>query len=514
MELQNLPTGQQDYVTIREYDLLYVDKTMFIHRLFKERKSFIFLSRPRRFGKSLFLNTLKEVFLGNKQHFQGLFIENKIEWKKHPVIHFDFSRMGFKELGLAKAIERALEQIATNYGLELLEEGIALKFQELIHKLHEQEGERVVILIDEYDKPLTEYLEFGKEAYEQRDILRNFYGILKGNSAHLRLVFITGISRFSKVSLFSDLNNFSDISFEENYNDICGYTKAELLDNFEPYLKALAVRRKMTYEEALQQVKNYYNGYSWDGENRIYNPYSILRLFDSMQFGNYWFESGTPKFLIQLLKPNFRFELNGLKVGMATFNNYDLSNLNIETLLFQTGYLTIKEKTPFDAFILGYPNQEVEQSMLQYLLMDYGKNHLSPSISTNLIEAIIERDMEKFVDTVNVLFANIPGEIFLAKKEAYYHSTLYISLKLCGFHIYSEVRSSKGRLDAAMAYENRLYIFEFKLDKTAQEALDQIDEKHYTKAFEGQEMEVYKVGINFSSEKKEVDGVLIERVED
>jgi hypothetical protein len=382
--------------------------------------------------------------------------------------------------------------------------------EELIESLKAKTGKEVAVLIDEYDKPITDRLEASgegvKAALDARDTLRNLYSGIKGNSGHIKLVFITGISRFAKVSLFSDLNNFTDISFEEDYHDVCGYTKEELEGNFRGHLEAVAARRGMSYPELLENAREWYNGYSWDGRNRVYNPFSVLRFLDSKQFGNYWFESGTPKFLMQFLRKGFRFELSGQRVGMATFNNHDVASLNFETLLFQTGYLTVKEKDMFGDFLLGYPNREVEQSMLQHLLIDYGQDVSSPALANNFVRALQAGDIGAFLENANTLFANIPAEIFLPKREAYFHSILYIALKLCGFWVDAEVRTSKGRIDAALRYQNRVWLFEFKLDGSAEEALAQIDEKAYGDGFRGQGLEVMKVGVNFSSVKKEVDG--------
>jgi hypothetical protein len=512
MQLQRLSTGQQDFVTLRNRGLIYVDKTMFAHQLITSENSFYFLSRPRRFGKSLFVNTLKELFLGNKQHFKGLFIEDKIEWKTYPVLHFDFSNMGFKEIGLVEAIENRLNELSKHYEITLAQKGIGLKFKELILKLKEKTDENVVILIDEYDKPITEYLEFGQAANEQCDILRSFYGIIKGSSAHIRFFFLTGISRFSKMSIFSELNNLTDLGFQEKYHNICGYTKEEMDHYFPAHIQAVADKREMTYEQTWEEMKRWYNGYSWDGVQKVYNPFSILQFLDSQQFGNYWFQSGTPKFLIQFLKPQFRIELKNIEVDMETFNAYDITNLNIETLLFQTGYLTIKSKTKFEKYILDYPNKEVEQSMTQYLLMDYSQNARGSAIAKSLIESIESNDFEKFIETINQLFASIPAEIFIKNKESYFHSILYLAIKLCGFYVQAEVRQSKGRIDALMSYEKRMYLFECKLDGSAESAIAQIKEKGYVTAYMNQGLEIYLLGINFSSETKEVAEWKVEKV--
>jgi hypothetical protein len=512
MQLQKLSTGEQDFASLIKTDKIYVDKTSFLFQLLLEGAKFIFLSRPRRFGKSLLVSTLKQIFLGNKQHFKGLFIEDKLEWKTYPVIHFDFSLIRFKEEGLIKSVHFRLDQIASSYQIDLQRDSIGGKFEELIYKLKEKTGENVVILIDEYDKPITEYLEFGKEAVEQRDILRSFYGIIKGSSEYIHFFFLTGISRFSKMSIFSELNNLTDLSFSEKYHNLCGYTKEELEKYFPAHIQAVADRRGLTYEQTWEEMKLWYNGYSWDGVQKVYNPFSILQFLGSQQFDNYWFQSGTPKFLIQLLKPQLRYELRNIQVDMGTFNAYDITNLNIETLLFQTGYLTVREITKFGKFILEYPNKEVSQSMMQYLLIDYSQNARGSAISTNLIEAIEANDLEKFIETINTLFASIPAEIFIQHKESYFHSILYLAVKLCGFYVQAEVRQSKGRIDALLKHQNRMYLFECKLDGSAESAIEQIKEKGYANAYLNQGLEIYLLGINFSSQTKEVIEWKIEQI--
>jgi hypothetical protein len=512
MQLQKLSTGEQDFASLIKTDKIYVDKTSFLFQLLLEGAKFIFLSRPRRFGKSLLVSTLKQIFLGNKQYFKGLFIEDKLEWKTYPVIHFDFSNMGFKEIGLVNSIENRLSEIAKFYDVKLELNGIGLRFKELVIKLKEKTGENVVILIDEYDKPITEYLEFGKEAVEQRDILRSFYGIIKGNSEHIHFFFLTGISRFSKMSIFSELNNLTDLSFSEKYHNLCGYTKEELEHYFPAHIQAVADRRGLTYEQTWEEMKRWYNGYSWDGVQKVYNPFSILQFLGSQQFDNYWFQSGTPKFLIQLLKPQLRYELRNIQVDMGTFNAYDITNLNIETLLFQTGYLTVKRKDELGDFELSYPNKEVEQSMIQFLLMDYSQGATSPAIAKNLIRAIKSNDFEQFIQAINTLFASIPAEIFIQNKESYFHSILYLAVKLCGFYVQAEVRQSKGRIDALLKHQNRMYLFECKLDGSAESAIEQIKEKGYANAYLNQGLEIYLLGINFSSQTKEVIEWKIEKI--
>jgi len=424
----------------------------------------------------------------------------------------DFSQIDFKSLGLENAIKRELKKNSDLYAISLVEEGLGWQFRELIEKLHEKTGKQVVILIDEYDKPITEYLEDKQKASAQRDILKTFYSIIKGSSEHIRFFFLTGISRFSKVSIFSDLNNLTDLTFNTRYNTICGYTPEELEAYFGDRLLLAAQENKLSLEGIKEQIKKWYNGYSWNGEQRVYNPFSMLQFFGTNQFRNYWFETGTPTFLIKLLRHNFHFNLQDIPLSAAIFDNYRIEKLEPLTLLFQTGYLTIKKITPAGSFILDFPNQEVENSMMQYLLVDYARKVDSGIFYENIIGSIQKHDFDLFIQTLNSLFSSIPSHLFIKKKESYYHSIVFIALKLASFYIDAEVNQAAGRLDAVLFYENRIYIFEFKLDESAEKALAQIHEKSYYLPYEHQGKEIYLVGINFSSEAKKVENWLVEKL--
>jgi hypothetical protein len=509
-----LPTGQQDFSTLRTENLVYVDKTEFIYKLLTKQVPFFFLSRPRRFGKSLLINTLKELFAGRKELFQKLYIYDKIDWITYPIIHIDCSKLGFKELGMKYALENRLKEIAKEYQIQLNENALGLLFAELIKKLFEKTNLKVVILVDEYDKPITDVLEQGdnKQAHENREVLRMFYSIVKGSSAYIRFMFLTGITRFTKVSLFSDLNNLVDITFDDNFHNLLGYTQNELESYFQEHIHAIAQKQNISTSQLLTTIKSWYNGYSWNGSDKVYNPFSILRFLDSGKFMNYWFESGTPKMLINLLRKEWLYDLRNLKASMSLISNFDIDNLNPETLLFQTGYLTISEVDKYDRFVLNYPNKEVEQSMLQYLLADYAHNQRNVALSYEIITAIENNDMDYLCQTLNQLFAAIPYQIFQNHSEAYFHSIIFIALKLCGYYIESEVSVATGRIDAVLTYENRIYLFEFKLDQNASIALEQIQNKDYFKKYLHAGKELYLVGINFSSAKKEIESCEVRKM--
>ncbi|MDW8303089.1 MAG: AAA family ATPase, partial [Bacteroidia bacterium] len=500
-DLPLLSTGQQEFSTLRQTGRIYVDKTAFIFRLLTHSSYFFFLSRPRRFGKSLLINTLKELFLGKKELFEGLYIYDKIQWQTYPVIYIDCSKLGFRKLGLESALHLRLQDVAKEYGIELVSQDIGLQFAELMKKLYEKTQKQVVVLVDEYDKPITDVLEQSEkvEAHQNREILRRFYSVVKGSSAYIRFFFLTGITRFTKVSLFSDLNNLVDISFDDAFHNFLGYTQEELENYFQKHLAFIAEKQQLSLPQLLEKIKYWYNGYSWNGIDRLYNPFSILRFLDSGKFMNYWFESGTPKMLVELLKKEWLYDLRNIKANMSLINNFDIDNLNAETLLFQTGYLTIDSIDEFGDYVLNYPNYEVELSMTQHLIGAYTYQMRHASTANQIATAIRKNNLPLFIETINILFADIPAEIFLAHKEAYYHSVVFLALRLAGFHVQAEVRTSKGRIDAVLSYENRIYLFEFKLDENPHLALEQIQQKEYFKKYLHTNNEIYLVGINFSS---------------
>ena len=378
--MKNLPLSIQTFRDFIDEDYIYVDKTKQIHDLFATGGKYYFLSRPRRFGKSLLISTLAEIFSGNKELFKGLWIYDKIEWIKYPVIHMDLSKMDFESpTKLKESIKKFLRETAVSYGINLDEEKTYKEsFVEIIEKLSSLG--RVVILVDEYDKPITEYMEASKleKAKNIRKVLKNFFGVIKGSDAFLRFVFITGVSKFSRVSIFSDLNNLRDITLSKQYAVLLGYTETELMHYFEPYMAQLADEAGMSQQQLANEIKYWYNGYSWDGENFVYNPFSILNLFAEKSFENFWFTSGTPTFLIQLIrrKKSEITEFENLTVGSYTFDSYDIENLDIAALLFQTGYLTIKKiiiEEREETYHLSYPNKEVRDSFLAYLLGEFSR---------------------------------------------------------------------------------------------------------------------------------------------
>lgn len=368
---KKLPIGIQKFPNMIKGDYIYIDKTETIFNLIDSGK-YYFLSRPRRFGKSLLVSTLNEIFSGNRELFEGLWIYDKIEWVERPVIQMDFSRIGSKEKGLAESINDEFDEIAANYGVSLKASTNAEKFQELIQNL--SKDKKIAILIDEYDKPIINNVENPEKAIESREILKNLYSVIKGNDDHIEFFLLTGVSKFSQVSIFSDLNNLEDITIDGNFSCLLGYTGEELQKYFPEYIAELQHKYRDIYPNILEAIKTWYNGYSWDGENFVYNPFSILNLFKKREFRDYWFSTGTPTFLMKLLKKNQYsiLDLKNRKLNINFFNKFEISDIEINSLLFQSGYLTMKAYDfATNIVTLDFPNREVEQSFNIHLLAEF-----------------------------------------------------------------------------------------------------------------------------------------------
>ena len=502
---QKLPIGIQTFSEIRENQFLYVDKTESIFRLVEQK--YIFLSRPRRFGKSLTLSTIKSLFTGQKELFDGLWIQDRWDWtQRHPVIHISFSSIGYKELGLERAIEIRLKEIAKEVDVELTKEGISQLFEELIKELFQRD--KVVLLIDEYDKPLIDYLDNLPQAEKHQKILKSFYSVIKDADSYIRFLMITGVSKFSKVSIFSELNNLDDITIDWRFADLVGITQQELESNFEKHLQASQERLKINRAQLLEAMKEWYNGYSWDGEVFVYNPFSILNFFNKSAFRNFWFATGTPTFLVNLLKERNLYQLGRVEVGQATFDSFNIEHIDTYSLLFQTGYLTIKQVEPFGLYVLDFPNQEVKDSMLQYLLAGFSKGAYSRStpIVLKLRKAFLDNDYEQIISIINSLFKSIPSQIFIKEKEAYYHSVVFLVFQYLGQFIEAEVNTSDGRIDAVVQTDTHVYVLEFKLDESADVAIQQIQTKGCVDKYKNLDKQIIGFGINFSSSKKCVEG--------
>lgn len=379
---------------------------------------------------------------------------------------------------------------------------------------------RVVILIDEYDKPIINHVENQEieKAKEMRNILKNFYGVIKGLDEYLRFVFITGVSKFSRVSVFSDLNNLRDITLSKQFSTLLGYTDEELRHYFDPYIKMMAPEMNIPKKQLLEKIRQWYNGYSWDGKNFVYNPFSILNLFKEKSFENFWFSTGTPSFLINTIK-NKRHDITGfeeLPVSSYAFDSFEIDNMDISTLLFQTGYLTIKKiylKREKKRFRLSYPNKEVRDSFLTYLFQDYTRKDmaLTSQVIDRVTEAMEEHNLDRLMEELKSLFASIPYHIFIGEKEAYYHTVIYLILKLAGADVRSEDPTNIGRVDVVFETQTRVCIMEFKIG-SEQDALDQIKEMKYYEKYLSSGKEIILLGIGFHPERRNIGSYVQEKL--
>ena len=509
--LKRLPIGQQDFAGLIEWNGIYADKTKIISDLLN-LSQFVFLSRPRRFGKSLLISTLKNLFEGKKELFKGLWIENNFDWKEVPVIKIDFTRMDFDRRMLEDALEFALQENAKKYKVELPGGSLKERFINLMKFLHDNTGERVVLLIDEYDKPIVDSINDIQKAEENREILRNFYGAIKGCSEMLRFVLITGISRFSKLSIFSELNNLADISMDKNFAAICGFTKDDLNEYFSEYKDAACEELEISRDELDEKIRFWYDGYKFDGKTHIYNPFSILNFFSKKEFRNYWFESGLPKLLVDFIREHSVDikELENTAISELDLNNFDVTKINLKALMFQTGYLTIVGKNENGKYVLDYPNEEVRQSFAAYLLTNFTDQKYG-NHDDKMLDSLRAGDIDGFIESVNALFASIPYQIIPKENENYFSSLIYVMLRVLAVNITSELSSYKGRADAVIKTKNFIYIFEYKMAPiTAAEGIYQIKTKGYADEFAADPRKKIAVSIVVDKEKRCVSEYLKE----
>ena len=514
MSKRRLPIGLQTFRKLREEDCYYVDKTAYIQRLLDEGTHY-FLSRPRRFGKSLFLDTCKELFEGNEPLFAGLDIHDQWDWSvRHPVLRLSFGSGNFKEpdyvetnlMAQLDAVERRTG-VASDYatGPE--------RFARLLEALHSRAGQPVAVLIDEYDKPILDALEVPDIARANRDFLRGLYAVVKDCDAHIRFTFITGVSKFSKVSLFSGLNNLTDITLAPEYSALCGYTEADLDTVFAPELPGLD----------RDQIRAWYNGYSWRGDEKVYNPFDILLLFRNREFAAYWFETGTPTFLVETLVQRHvsSLELDAMIGSDELLSTFDVDAMATEALLFQTGYLTIVRPEPRGGemfYRLGYPNQEVRQSLNRSLL-----NHLTGDASrraahsARLYDLLEANDFAGLKTLFHAFFASIPYEWYtrnnLAGYEGYYASVFYSYFAGLGLDVRVEDSTSHGRLDMAVLFNDNVYLFEFKVVEMASEgaAMAQLQERGYADKYRALEQPIYLIAVEFSKDTRNLVAFDVER---
>lgn len=530
MSNRNYPTIHY-FPTIISSGSIYIDKTKFIEPLLlNTAKPSFFLSRPRRFGKSMFVSTLEQVFLGKKDLFKGLYIYDKIEWETYPVIRISMDRIRFDTLGLETALIKAITEVSDSYDILLKQTDSGLAFQELIKKLHTKYQRGVVVLIDEYDKPIIHYLERNgsKQAETNRDILKLFYGILKDNGQYLRFTFITGVSKFSKVSIFSDLNYITDLTLDTRFAEICGFTDAEIRQYCYTGLEDLALKEGKNVEEIMAKIKFWYNGFSWNGRNFVYNPYSTMLLMDTQTFDHFWFSSGTPTFLVKLINKSYKYDFTNLTVSKDDYDWHDLTNLDYISIMLQTGYLTFKEDLGDGYFKANYPNKEVEKAFSKMLLEGY-THHFPSTISKTIydIEQCLDKhNLEGMIKIVSDMFKTLPPQFFIEKYEtkdtqgntktvtkavgeSFYHAIIYLIFNTLGVRMNAEVAAGDGRIDAVVETKTHIYIFEFKKDRTGKAALKQIIDNKYADRFALSKKEIYLIGISFSFQKRGINSYAI-----
>jgi Predicted AAA-ATPase/PD-(D/E)XK nuclease superfamily len=519
MNNNKLPIGIQDFRTLRESGYIYVDKTEQIFQLADNIGAPYFLSRPRRFGKSLLVNTFKELFSGSRELFKDLWIEDKWDWSKtYPVLHFSFDAMSYKSNGLEKAIQFWLEDIAVKNNITFQMENFNDQFGELIDKMSIEKG-KVVILIDEYDKPIIDFLEFTQlpKAEINRGIMKSFYSVLKYKSDKIRFLFITGVSKFSKVSIFSDLNHLDDLTLSPDCSTIVGYTQEEIEYNFDEKLEEVAKSLQITRAFLTENMRIWYNGYSWDGINKVYNPFGTLNFLSKKRFANYWFATGTPTFLLEQIKLKTHFNFENITVNSLVFEQYDIQNIDLVSLLFQTGYLTVKSANPMTSdYVLDYPNKEVRESFYQFVidgLTDAAKtNYYAGNSVKELIKAFHNADLNSVRDVLNTLLSSLPAETFDEKSEGLYHGLLHITFKLLGIYVQSEVHSSKGQADSIVMTDSHVFIFEFKFNRSTKEALKQIHLKNYADQHRNLGKKIVGIGVNFVTKDRKIKGWAVEEL--
>lgn len=503
------PIGIQDFEDLQRNGYAYVDKTNFVYKLADEGK-YYFLSRPRRFGKSLFLSTLEAYFQGKKELFEGLAIYDlETEWKKYPIFHIDLNTANFREKdSLYTVLNDYLTSWEDKYGTRESEATLALRFKGVIARAAEKEGCGVVILIDEYDKPILQTLRAPELQAEHRAQLKAFYSVLKTQDRYIKFAFLTGVTKFGKVSVFSDLNNLTDISMDHRYISICGMTEKELLTNFKEGISELAEANGDTEEATIAKLKARYDGYHFE-ENTvgIYNPFSVLNTLSRLRYKDYWFETGTPTFLVDLLKMhNYRLpDMTKERVSDDVINSVDSLSTNPIPVIYQSGYLTIKGYDErFKKYLLGFPNREVEEGFLNFLLPLYtsaGNN--SPFLVDEFVQDVESGNPERFMQRMKAFFADTSYQV-VGNAELYFQNAMYLVFKIMGFYTQVERPTSDGRIDAIIQTPNYIYVIECKLDRTADEAIKQIENNGYAGPFLMDKRKLYKIGVSFSSETRGV----------
>ena len=509
------PIGIQSFENIRKEGYLYVDKTALIYQLVQTGK-YYFLSRPRRFGKSLLLSTLQAYYEGKKELFEGLAMASlEKDWKTYPVLLLDLNAQRYDSVdSLTSILNDTLCEWERLYGTQESETTLSLRFKGVIQRAAEKTGRNVVVLIDEYDKPMLQAIHNKELQSSYRNILKAFYGVLKSKDAYLQFALLTGVTKFSKVSVFSDLNNLMDISMDNRYAAICGITEQELVTDLGEYIRDLSETLQVSYENLLRELQERYDGYHFvEDSEGLYNPFSLLNTFARKKLGNYWFETGTPTYLVELLKEN-HYPLEHLTYEQATadtLTGIDTVDSSPIPVLYQSGYLTIKDYDPeFETYTLGFPNKEVEEGFTRFLLPYYA--HIRSGSSAfhivNFVKEVRSGNIDGFMKRLQSFFSDTPYEL-VRDLELHYQNVLFIIFRLVGFYTQAEYHTSEGRVDLVIRTDQFIYVMEFKLDGTAEEALQQIEEKQYALPFVSDSRRLFKVGVNFSNATRNIEKWLV-----
>ena len=509
------PIGIQSFESLRKGGYCYVDKTQLVYQLVKTGK-YYFLSRPRRFGKSLLLSTLEAYFKGQKELFAGLKIAGLEQaWQEYPVLHVDLNARRYEDLSSLTAIlNQHLESWEAIYGQEKSDRAPEERFAYLIEKINRTTARNVVILIDEYDKPLLQSIGNESLQTDYRNTLKAFYGVLKSCDKYIQFALLTGVTKFSKVSIFSDLNNLNDISMDDRYATICGITEQELYSFFAEDIRSLGAMNNLDEIATRQQLKEFYDGYHFTPSSAdLYNPFSVLNTFDRKRFGSYWFETGTPTFLVELLQQKHYnlYQLAHEEVTEDMLAGIDAMEDSPIPVLYQSGYLTLKDfDSRFGLYTLGFPNREVEEGFDRYLLPRYAsiQNGSSAFQIRNFVQEVWRGDIDSFMLRLQSFFADTPYEL-ARDLELHYQNVLFIVFKLLGFYVQVEYHTSRGRIDLVLQTEKYIYVMEFKLEGSAEEALAQIDEKQYALPFAADPRILYKVGVNFNNQLRGIEKWLV-----
>jgi hypothetical protein len=514
--LKNLPIGIQTFERLRKDNYIYVDKTALVYQLVATGR-YYFLSRPRRFGKSMLLSTLKAYFEGKKALFDGLVMAGlEKDWTQYPVLHLDLNLVKRGEPDtLDMVLNNALRKWEKVYGLEACETSLGLRFQEVIERAHLVTGHPVVILVDEYDKPIIEEIDNPQVQERQQETLKQFYGVLKNMDNLIKFVLLTGVTKFSKVSVFSGLNNIEDISLSEDYATLCGITDEEIDTTLAPYVHRLAAKLGLSVEKAREELRSRYDGYHFSKESiGVYNPFSLLNALKNRALSNYWFETGTPSHLVHLLQ---KHHCNLEKMAAAEcdaeeLNSTDSQSTNPISVIYQSGYLTIKSFDPeFETYTLGFPNKEVEDGFLKYLLPNYSSvaSGQTGFFISNFVREIRAGKVDDFLRRLSSLFADTPYEL-IKDLENHYQNVMFIVGKLMGLYVNAEYHTSQGRIDLVIQTSDYVYVMEFKLDGTAEEAIAQINDKGYARQFAADSRHLLKIGVNFSATTRNIERWIVE----